>query len=136
MIATGLILGLIRVIYSQAAFFLIQYDRDQSYFGPNTGFLIPRYALIQYDRDLSSKLLYQWLERKGRPVHREVTDYTLAEVDQKGTVLDLYRKLSDVQSEATRVSFTLKFIQAQYGVAITSKQLFGWLKEKPKKGKK
>lgn len=95
-----------------------------------------KYALIQYDRDLSSKLLFQWLERKGRPSQREVTDYSLPEEDQKTTVLDLYRKLSDVQSEATRVSFTLKFIQAQYGVAITSKQLFGWLKEKPKKGKK
>uniref|UniRef100_A0A6A7FPJ1 Mediator of DNA damage checkpoint protein 1-like n=2 Tax=Hirondellea gigas TaxID=1518452 RepID=A0A6A7FPJ1_9CRUS len=95
-----------------------------------------KYALIQYDRDLSSKLLYQWLERKDRVVNRQVTQFVLNEADQKNTVLELYRSLSIVPSEATKVSFTLKFIQAQYGVAVTSKQLFSWIKEKPKKGKK
>ncbi|KAF2363607.1 hypothetical protein FHG87_005638 [Trinorchestia longiramus] len=95
-----------------------------------------KYALIQYDRDLSSKLLYQWLERKGRAVQLEVTDFNLAEADQKGTVLRLFNSLSDVQNEATRVSFVLKFMQTQYGVTVSSKQLYTWLKEKPKKGKK
>ncbi|XP_018011986.1 mediator of DNA damage checkpoint protein 1 [Hyalella azteca] len=95
-----------------------------------------KYALLQYDRDLSSKLLYQWIERKGRTIQREVTDFNLPETEQKSTVLKLFSSLSEVQNEATRVSFVLKFIQTQYGVTITSKQLYTWLKEKPKKGKK
>lgn len=54
--------------------------------------------------------------------------------DEKEAVLSVYRSLnSEVQTEATRVSFTLKYIKAQYGVVVTSKQLFQWLKEKPKK---
>ena len=95
-----------------------------------------RYALLQYNRDLSSKLLFQWVERKGRDVQRQVTDFTLQESAVKSTVLELFKSLSDVQAEATRVSFTLKFMQSQYRASVTSKQLYGWLNEKPQKARK
>jgi len=73
------------------------------------------------------------VEKKSRPVQRQVTDFTLKEEDVQTTVLELYKSLSDIQAEATRVSFTLKFMQSQYKVNVSSKQLFGWLNEKPKK---
>ena len=69
-------------------------------------------------------------------VYDLTTPLMLQEAEQKDTVLALYRSLSSVQSESTRASFTLKFMQTQYGVAVTSKQLFIWLKEKAKKTKK
>jgi len=87
-----------------------------------------KYALLQYDRDLSSKLLFTWLGQKGREVMTEVTNFTLEESRQKEAVLSLYRSLSEGQTEATRTAFTLKFVSQQYGLSVTSKQLFAWLK--------
>ena len=52
----------------------------------------------------------------------------MQEGQEREAVVGLYRSLSGDQSEATRVSFSLKFMAAQYGVNVTSKQLFGWLK--------
>ena len=92
---------------------------------------------MQYDRELPSKFLYQWVQKKGRVIDRKETNFQLDESQQKENILDFYRSLNTSQSEASRVSFVIKYVKSQYGVTLTSKQLFSWLSDKGKKsGKK
>lgn len=89
------------------------------------------------DKELPSKLLYQWIQKKGRENLRTVSTFTVPEGgEQKQTALKVFLDLNDSSSETARINYTLKYLDVQYGLNITSKQLYDWLTEKPsaKKG--
>ncbi|XP_047484259.1 uncharacterized protein LOC125035970 isoform X2 [Penaeus chinensis] len=92
-----------------------------------------KYVSMKYSREFSSKTLYQWVQKKGRSVSTEVTNYELPESKHQETTLTFFRSLDPNLSEASRISFTCKFMQTQYGVSVTSKNLYDWLNDKGKK---
>ncbi|XP_063610686.1 uncharacterized protein LOC134784524 isoform X2 [Penaeus indicus] len=92
-----------------------------------------KYVSMKYSREFSSKTLYQWVQKKGRSVSTEVTNYELPESKHQETTLTFFRSLDPSLSEASRIAFTCKFMQTQYGVSVTSKNLYDWLNDKGKK---
>ncbi|CAL4098597.1 unnamed protein product, partial [Meganyctiphanes norvegica] len=92
-----------------------------------------KYGSMLYDRELSSKQFYIWEQKKGREVNKTNQKLTLEESEQKDAVVDFFKALSEAHSEQTRVSFTIKYFQGQYDLAIASKQLYAWLSDKGKK---
>ncbi|XP_037775141.1 uncharacterized protein LOC119572231 isoform X2 [Penaeus monodon] len=92
-----------------------------------------KYVSMKYSREFSSKTLYQWVQKKGRSVSTEVTNYELPESKHQETTLTFFRSLDPNLSEASRIAFTCKFMQTQYGVSVTSKNLYDWLNDKGKK---
>lgn len=92
-----------------------------------------KYVSMKYSREFSSKTLYQWVQKKGRSVSTEVTNYELPESKHQETTLTFFRSLDSSLSEASRIAFTCKFMQTQYSVSVTSKNLYDWLNDKGKK---
>lgn len=88
---------------------------------------------MKYDQELPSKLLYQWVQKKGRPVLKTVQKYELPEREEKEVVINFFKSLNPELPEASRVAFTCKFMQTQFGVSIQSKQFYNMLNEKGKK---
>lgn len=95
-----------------------------------------KFAQMQYDRELPSKLLYQWIQKKGRPVHRTITSFELPEDEQNKATVDLYKQLNPETSDVSRVAFICKFVNMQYGISITSKEFNDILNGKTKKASK
>ncbi|KAB7507816.1 hypothetical protein Anas_06673 [Armadillidium nasatum] len=96
-----------------------------------------KYVSLYMDKELPSKLLYQWVQKKGRENLRTVSTFTVPEGEQqKQVALKIFRDLNDSSSETARINYTLKYLDVQYSLNITSKQLYDWLSEKPtaKKG--
>ncbi|XP_076058282.1 uncharacterized protein LOC143035291 [Oratosquilla oratoria] len=92
-----------------------------------------KYASMIYDRELPSKLLYQWIQKKGRQVYTSGGNFSLPEGKRKETAVSLFKELKDIHSEQSRISFTCKYMHSQYGFNLTSKDLYTWLNEKEKK---
>lgn len=95
-----------------------------------------KFASMKYDRELPSKLLYQWVQKKGRTIQKTVNSYDLPEKEQKETMVQFFKSLNPDLSEATRVAFTCKFMQTQFGVAVQSKQFYSVLGDTGKKSSK
>lgn len=95
-----------------------------------------KFAVMQYGHELPSKLLYQWVQKKGRTVQRTVTNYELPEAEQKESILEFYGRLNPDISETSRIAFTCKFLHMQHGVKLTSKEFYKWLNDKGKKAGK
>ncbi|KAL7645967.1 UNVERIFIED_CONTAM: hypothetical protein RMT77_002864 [Armadillidium vulgare] len=96
-----------------------------------------KYVSLYMDKELPSKLLYQWVQKKGRENLRTAATFTVPEGEQqKQVALKVFRDLNDSSSETARINYTLKYLDVQYSLNITSKQLYDWLSEKPtaKKG--
>lgn len=92
-----------------------------------------RFAKMKYDQELPSKLLYQWVQKKGRTVNKTIQKYELPENEEKEVVINFFRSLNPELPEASRIAFTCKFMQTQFGVTIQSKQFYNMLNEKGKK---
>ncbi|XP_045616497.1 uncharacterized protein [Procambarus clarkii] len=95
-----------------------------------------KFASMKYDRELPSKLLYQWVQKKGRVVEKTVNSYDLPENEQKETMVNFFKSLNPDLSETSRVAFTCKFMHTQFDIAVQSKQLYSMLNEKGKKATK
>ncbi|KAG7167855.1 uncharacterized protein LOC121868030 isoform X2 [Homarus americanus] len=92
-----------------------------------------KFASMKYDRELPSKLLYQWVQKKGREVQKTVHSYDLPKQEQNDTMVNFFKSLDPDLSETSRVAFTCKFIQTQFGITVNSKQLYSMLNDKGKK---
>ncbi|KAK3892821.1 hypothetical protein Pcinc_003409 [Petrolisthes cinctipes] len=96
-----------------------------------------KYAEMKYGQELPSKQLYQWVQKKGRVVNKPApgTSYDLPEGERKETAVTLYRSLDTEFPENKRINFTCQYFQKQFGVPLTSKQLYDMLSDKGKKAK-
>ena len=98
--------------------------------------VIFRFAQMQHSRELPSKLLYQWIQKKGRPINKTNTHFEIPEAEQNKVTLDLYKELNSENSETSRVAFICKFVNMQFGISLTSKEFYDLLNGKGKKGGK
>ncbi|XP_068243558.1 uncharacterized protein [Palaemon carinicauda] len=96
-----------------------------------------KFAQMQYSRELPSKLLYQWIQKKGRPINRTITSFEIPEDEQNKAMLSLYNDLNPETSDVSRIAFICKFVNMQYDISLTPREfndlLNGKVKKTPKK---
>lgn len=92
-----------------------------------------KFALMKYDQELPSKLLYQWIQKKGRTIEKTISCYDLPETDRVNIMIDFFNSLRPEISETSRVAFTCKYMHTQFGIVINSKLFYSMLNKEGKK---
>ena len=90
---------------------------------------------MQFERELPSKLLYTWIQKKGRQVYSSENNYKLDKEETKENAIKFFHTLNKNESENGRVAFVIKYFKAQFNINVTSKELNAWLSDKGKKAK-